>query len=593
MSGREGGYVPLEDYAAVGDGRTVALIASDGAIDWFPVPDLDSPPPFAALLDEASGGRWTLAPEGPADVARQYVDGTNVLATTYTTAHGSVRVTDSLNTGVAGRLPWAELARRVEGLSGEVAMRWEVAPGTCFGAAAPWVRTTGSGPVLDVDGVSLAVRGLAHGEPETTRDRIRGGFTTSAGSRHLVALVGTAQGPLHLPDPREVDRRVDRTVRNWQEWSREFSYDGPWAEVVHRSALALKLLWYSPSGAIAAAATTSLPEDPRGGKNWDYRYAWLRDMSYTTHVMLRFGLREEVHAAVGWLLDTIRRHDRDPQPFYRLRGELPPGRATPDLPGWRGIGPVVAGNEAAGQRQNGVMGDLFDVVRLYVEAGNVLDPRSGRLLAGIADRACDRWRRRDAGIWELPEERHYTSSKIACWRALDSAVRLAELGQLPGDSSRWAAERDAVREWVDEHCWSAGKGAYTWYAGTEQLDASVLIGAQMRFDTGPRMSSTIDAVRRELGRGPHLFRYTGVEEEEEGAFLACSFWGVAAMVLVGRRDEAREWMDELVPLVNEVGLLAEMVDPDDGAFLGNLPQALSHLALINAALAFTEQGDQE
>ncbi len=585
------GHVDLRSYAAIGDGRTVALIATDGSVDWLPIPNLDSPPAFARLLDAAEGGSIELAPTEPFTVTRHYIAGTNVLQTTYTTDGGTARVTDALVTGIAGRLPWVELARRVEGLTGAVRFRWRVTPGTMLATASPWRSSTAHGTVLRVDGVTLAVRGFDNGKRERRDVAIGGSFTTAKDSRHLVVVVGTAGEPLHLPVPDNADRGIDRTIDNWRHWSREFSYEGRWADAVQRSALALKLLIHAPTGAIAAAATTSLPERRRGSKNWDYRFAWVRDAAYTVNALTRFGLREETHAAVSWLTRTIREHGPRVHIFFTLDGSIPDGTHEMAVPGWRGIGPVIAGNPAAEQRQHGVYGDLLSMMLTYVQAGNVLDEHTGHLLVSAADRACDVWRQPDSGMWELPEERHYTSSKMGCWQALDAAVKLADLGQIPGDASRWAAERDTIADWIATHCWSADLRAYVSYPGSDELDASVLLHAPSGFDRGDRMSTTIDALRDRLGRGPLLYRYTGAEEDEE-TFVACAFWLAAALACVGRHDEAITLMDELVDLGNDVGLFAEMIDPQDGSFWGNLPQGLSHLALVNAAITIGEVVDQ-
>lgn len=584
---RRNGYVDLRSYGAVGDGRTIALIALDGSVDWFPIPNLDAEPVFGRLLDEGDGGFIELAPIQPFTVVRKYISGTNVLETTFSTETGTATVTDALVTGVAGRLPWTELARRVDGVLGSVDFRWKVAPGTCLGTASPWVQNTTHGSVIRADSAMIAVRGVDHG-PNSGEDRtVTGEFRTSPESRHLLTVVGTADEPLHLPDPQTVDDGIDRTIANWKNWSEEFSYEGPWYEEVTRSALALKLLIYSPTGAIAAAATTSLPEGANGGKNWDYRFAWVRDTAYMLHALIRFGLREETHAAVSWLLKTIRRHGPRMHVFYRLDGELPTAEVVRSGPGWRGRGPVVVGNPARNQLQLGVFGDLFDVVRLYVQAGNVLDAGTGRMLAEVADRTCDAWRQPDAGIWELGENRHYTSSKMGCWQALDAAVTLSDLGQIPGDASRWKSERSLIEEWVKTNCWLESRQSYVAFPGTDELDTSVLLHAPSGFDSGPRMSSTIDALIEELGQGALLHRYSGVEAEE-GTFVACSFWAVSALACVGRHDEAVALMNELVCLSNDVGLYSEMIDPSDNSFLGNMPQGLSHLALINSAMTIKE-----
>lgn len=585
-------YSDLRDYAAIGDGRTVALIGRRGQVDWLPIPNLDSPPVFAAILDAQTGGCIQLAPVDDFDVKRRYVQGTNVLQTTFTTATGSVRVTDALVTGIAGRLPWAEFARRIEGLEGSVKMAWKVQPGTKLGTASPWLQTTTEGTIMRVGHTNIAVTGLDHGVSKPSEDdansgSIQGEFTTRTDSRHLLVMVATDNEPLHFPVPENVDKGIDRTIDNWRLWSREFHYSGPWAPHVQRSALALKLLIYSPTGAIAAAATTSLPENPTGGKNWDYRFAWVRDLAYTAHALVRFGLREETQAAISWLLRTIKENGPDLAVFYDLGGNVSDGVTTHDVPGWRGVGPVVSGNPAHGQLQLGVFGDLFDICRLYVDAGNVLDVETGRLLASIADRTCDLWRNRDAGMWELPEEQHYTSSKMGCWQALDAAVHLADLGQVAGSSERWAAERDRIKAWVDENCWNEELGSYVMYPGTTDLDTSVLLHGPSGFERGERMSRSIDALQKELGRGAHMYRYSGVEQEEH-QFVACGFWAASALVCVGRHDEAIARMNKLVKTSNDVGIFAEMISEHDGSFWGNLPQGLSHLALINAAITIEE-----
>jgi GH15 family glucan-1,4-alpha-glucosidase len=315
-------------------------------------------------------------------------------------------------------------------------------------------------------------------------------------------------------------------------------------------------------------------------------------MAYTLNALFRYGVREDTHAAVSWLLRTIREDGPELSVFYEMDGSRPEGHHYPELPGWREIGPVVVGNAASTQLQLGVFGDLFDIVRLAVLNEHLIDADTGRILAAIADRTCDLWIRPDAGMWELHDERHYTSSKLGCWQALQCAADLADRGQIPGDPSRWRSEADRIAAWVRTHCWDDDRGAYVWYPGTRELDASVLLHAISGFDTGPRMSSTIDAVRAELGAGPLLYRYSGMEHQE-GSFVACAFWTVAALAAVGRVDEGRDLMRQLVPMGNDVGLFAEMIDPRDGAFLGNLPQALSHLALLQAAMALEEPPGDE
>lgn len=587
--------LPIASYAPIGDGRTVALVARNGRIDWMPLPGLDAVPVFARLLDDDTGGCLELEPEGEYTVRRRYVSRTNVLRTTVTTADGVATITDALVSGVAGRLPWAELARRVDGVRGRVRFRWSVKPGTSLQTASPWIEHTVAGDIVRCARTTLAVTGTAHGpdapDPDgATGPVLAGGFTTAEGSRHVLVVVGTHDEPLHLPDPQNVDRGIDRTIASWRAWSRVFSYDGPWAEQVQRSALALKLLIHSPTGAIAAAGTTSLPESARGGKNWDYRYAWVRDLAYTAHALVRFGLREETHAALSWLLRTVRANGPELHVMYTLDGGLAAAEKRYDVAGWAGIGPVVTGNDARGQLQLGVYGDLFSICRSYVDAGNVLDVETGRMLAGIADRACDLWRNPDSGMWELAEPAHYTSSKMGCWQALRDAVLLAEAGQIPGGAERWRAEGDRIRAFIEAECWSEEKQAYVSVAGGSDLDASVLLHSVSGFDRGERMSATIDAITAELGAGPLLYRYTGMDQEEK-TFVACAFWRVSALACVGRHAEAVALMDDLVARGNDVGIFAEMIDEHDGSAWGNVPQALSHLALITAAHTIRELVD--
>ena len=586
--GRPGGYAPIGDYAVLGDGRTAALAASDGRIDWWVIPALDAPPVCAAILDPDGGGSFVLAPEDPADVSRRYLPGTNVLETTYVTRAGTVRVTDCLNVGSAGRLPWTELARRVEGLTGEVAMRWEFRPGDRFGQARPWVTLHGQVPVVTDGDQNIALVVQGGGTSRAGAHHVGGTLLARPGEQVMIAAVATDHEPVVIPPPQQIGDRIDRTIGAWRMWSDLVDYQGPWAGAVTRSALALKTLLYEPGGAIAAAATTSLPEVIGGPKNYDYRYAWVRDSSFTLDAFIRLGLREEVHAAVSWLLNAVSRTAPDIHAFYSLDGQVAEGQATLSMPGYRQSRPVRSGNGAAGQSQLGTYGDLFDTIARYVSAGHLLDQATGRMLADLADRCCDVWTREDSGLWELSEHRHYTISKIGCWVALDRAVSLADAGQLPAaHAARWRQEAAGISRWVQAHCWSQAKQSYTFYAGTDDLDAAVLLAGRTGFDRGPRLASTIGAIVAELGRGPFLYRYTGMDREEN-AFIACTFWLVQALAWTGQGNRARTVMDEAVHWCNDVGLLSEQIDPATGEFRGNVPQGLSHLALINAAYTLAD-----
>ncbi len=587
---RVDGYAPIEDYAALGDGRTVALVALDGRVDWWPLPALDAPPAFAALLDAEHGGHVSVRPTASFTSSRRYLPETNVLETTFATEHGVVEVTDALAVGVAGPLPWAELIRRIKCVSGRVELAWSVRPGMRFGSARPWTRDARGSAVLHLGDQQLGVLAFGLGEAEIRPHDVQGGFTIEQGDEAYLAVVSSDAEPLFLPGRDELERDLSRTIARWQEWTSNVSYSGPWRETVIRSALALKLLLFSPTGAIAAAPTTSLPEQIGGDRNWDYRYMWIRDSSYTLDALLNLHLHEEVQGAVSFLLDTVSRTSPQLHVFYTLNGEVPDQTAELQAPGYRHSQPVRAGNGAATQTQLGTFGDLFDTLWHYVKNGHVLDPPTGRLLAALADRCCDIWRNPDAGLWELPTQRHYTVSKIGCWVALDRAVRLADQGAIATEHAhRWSQEADDIKAWVNDHCWSDTKHSYTFYAGTDDLDASTLLAGQTGFERGDRLAGTVAAVQRELQTGPWVYRYSGMQSQE-GAFVACTFWLVNALCHSGRRDAAVDLMNQAVMLANDVGLFSEEQCPAPPAALGNFPQGLSHLALINAATALTDAG---
>jgi GH15 family glucan-1,4-alpha-glucosidase len=552
---------------------------------------MDSPAVFGSILDAEHGGHVALRPTGDATVERHYQPGTNVLVTTWTTASGSCTVTDAMVTGVAGRLPWAEVGRCVQGVEGTVELEWAIVPGTLLGQAEPRRLETVNGTVIGIDGVTIAMVEDGFEPVHEEGARFSGRFTTSEGSQHILTIVGTLDEPVYLPDPARTLEGIDRTIENWAGWSTTFSYDGPWAEAVQRSALALKLLIYSPTGAIAAAPTTSLPESTQGGKNWDYRFAWVRDLSYTVHALVRFGLREETHAAVSWVIRTIAEQGDGMPVFYTLDGAASDGVHERDVPGWRGIGPVTEGNRASGQLQLGVWGDVFEIMRQYVREGNVLDRKTAAVLEGLADDACKRWEQPDSGMWELEDAQHYTTSKIGCWQALDAAIELHEAGQIGGGKDMWVKNRELIEDWVGEHGWNEELGHYVMHPDTDALDASILLHAMSSFDRGPRMAATIRAIEDQLQHGPLVYRYSGLEDEES-PFVACSFWLAAALACTGRIDDARRLMDEMVDQANDVGLFSEMIS-EDGAFMGNLPQGLSHLALIQAALTIEEMAAAE
>ena len=494
---------PLQHYAALGDGRSVALVTPDGVVAWWCVPNIDSDPLFDTLLDPAEGGFFAVQPAGPFRAERRYRPDSNVLETTFTTAGGTVRMTESMNSTLAGRLPWCELARRLEGLSGTMAMRAQIVFGTRGDTVSPWLQPNRNGcifhagPVLGVFRTSANVRAVEQDRGITAE------VTLHAGERAVMAVVAGEDQPLGLPATEDIDRRIDDSDAAWRGWAEGLRYDGPHRAAVRRSALALKLLLFSPTGAIAAAATTSLPERVGGEKNWDYRYAWLRDAGYALIAFVKLGVVPESQAALQWLIHRL--GETGAQVCYRLDGGPVPPVRRHDLPGYRGSRPVVTGNAAAAQHQHGIYGDIFQAVAAFVGAGHVLDQRSAFVLSRLADECADRWRQKDSGIWELQDLQHYTMSKVSAWQALSRAVDLAEAGHLPTTCvPRWQRERERIAAWIGEHCWSEAKGAYTLHAGTDRLDASLALAAPFGFDGVNRLSSTLDAIRRELGHGPWI-----------------------------------------------------------------------------------------
>jgi GH15 family glucan-1,4-alpha-glucosidase len=587
----------IGDYAAIGDGRTVALVARDGSIDWLCLPDLDSPSVFAAVLDAGRGGSFALQPEAPADVDRRYVADTNVLETTFTTATGVVRVTDALSLpGVAGLGPTRELARRVDGVAGRVAMRWSVTPAFGYGSVRPRLEHRGRIPVAVAGRDAIAVCSWDAGEARIGDGEISGRFDAPTGASALIALCAAHQEPLVLPPRADVEARLQHTAEYWRVWAADRRYHGPWRDAVIRSALALKLLCHSPSGAIAAAATASLPEEIGGERNWDYRFCWVRDSAFTLEALLQLGCPSEADAFFWWLLHASQLTRPRLQVLYRLDGAEHAPERTLALDGYRGSRPVRIGNAAAGQTQLDIYGDVLQTALIYVRAGGRLDGETGRRLAGMADLVCRIWREPDSGIWEVRSEpRHFTHSKMMCWVALDRALALADSGQLPTDRAAvWRAEALAVREFIETRCWSPALNSYTRDADSEELDASLLLGVLLGYDAldAGRLTATVNAIQLGLAHGPLVHRYSGEDglRGGEGAFLCCSFWLADALARTGRVGDATDLMEQLIELAGDAGLYAEELDPDSGELLGNTPQGLVHLALINAAVSIARAG---
>jgi GH15 family glucan-1,4-alpha-glucosidase len=586
---RKNGYAPIESYAALGDGSTVALVAADGSVDFMSLPEMHCPTAFAALLDAENGGCFLLRPTGRFEIDRRYLECTNVLETTYTTRDGVVRVTEALNLRGGGQLPWRELARRVEGLSGSVELEWCIEARPDWGRADVRVRRVRGVPVFEGGGLEIGLHAWGVGDPD-----VAGRFTVRDGDRALLALVSTHEQPIPIPRRDEVEYRLDETAEVWRRWIGDWRYDGPWEDQLARSALVLKLMSLEPRGALVAAPTTSLPEQIGGDKNYDYRYMWVRDSAFTIDALMRLGLPETVHESFCCLLRAVQTTAPDLRPFYSLEGEPAVRCEELDLSGYRGSKPVRYGNAAASQLQLGSWGDLLETADLYLEQGNALDDSTAALLEQCLDRLAVIWPDDDAGIWELNELHSYTASNISSWMALDRGIELAGSGHLPADhADTWREERERARAYVEERCWSDELRAYVEYAGADTLDAAVLRAARMRWDrvAPERLRTTVDAIRERLDAGGGLLWRRTENIGREGAFVACSFWLVEALARRGDVDDAASLFEQLLTYANDVGLLAEQVDPTTGEHLGNFPQALSHLALINAGSAIHRARD--
>jgi GH15 family glucan-1,4-alpha-glucosidase len=588
---RVDGHAPIEDYALIGDGRAGALVALDGAIDWLCLPNLDSPSVFAALLDPVRGGTFELQPAIPFTAGRRYLPDTNVVETTFTTERGLVRVLDAMTIPDVHLSPMRELVRSVTGVSGRVPMRWRVAARFNYGARGGRGEWRGSVPVAAWAAEAIAVPSWDAGTPVWRDGAIEASFDAIAGRESLIAMTAAYAEPLVIPSRADAARRLRQTIEFWRRWSGARTYSGRWAGPVSRSALALKLMIFAPSGASVAAPTTSLPEEIGGERNWDYRFCWIRDSNFMIDTLLSLGCVAEARSLFWWFMQATALTEPELHVLYRLDGGPGASEHTIDLAGYRGSRPVRVGNGATEQAQHDIYGALFETAWLYSTGHHALDGDTGRVLARIADHVCEIWRRPDSGIWEVRNGPfHFTHSKVMCWVALDRATRLAEAGELPARHiGRWRREAAAVADYIERECWSDELGSYTRVAGSRDVDASLLMLPIVEYGDprGERIRGTVDAVNRLLRAGDVVYRYRASDglRGAEGAFLNCSFWLVSALARCGRSAEAEALMDRLVARANDVGLYSEEIEPASGAFLGNFPQALVHLALVDAAMA--------
>jgi GH15 family glucan-1,4-alpha-glucosidase len=593
-------YAPIEDYALIGDCASAALVGRNGSIDWLCWPRFDSPSIFARLLDAGDGGHFQVRPVADFSVERRYLPDTNVLETTFTTERGVLRLTDLMP--VAEReayrrelWPEHEILRRVECVAGTVEVDVYCDPRLDYARIDPALDDRGPhGVFYNHEGAVLIVRSelplvLARG-----RGALHGQVLLREGDRHFLSLTYDEGEPAVLPLLGEhAETKIERSVAFWRDWASRCEYDGPYRDAVVRSALTLKLMTFAPSGAIIAAPTTSLPEAIGGTRNWDYRYCWLRDAALTLRALYELGYEEEGRAFFSWLLHATRLTAPSLSVLYDVYGNAHVEERTLDhLEGYRGSSPVRIGNGAHDQLQLDTYGELISAAYEFVRREQRLDSWHARLLRTLGDEVCERWREPDEGIWEVRSGRHHhTFSKAMCWVALERLVRLHEADYLSVPVDRYRETARTIRTAVEERGYNDEMESYVATFDGDRLDASLLLLPMYGYveATAPRMRSTFARIHDELGQDGLLYRYPhGTDDgfsSREGAFGICSFWDEELFARLGRVEEARANLDRTLSYANDLGLFAEEIDPDTGAFLGNFPQAFTHVGLINAALA--------
>ncbi len=586
----------IEDYALLGDCQSAALVSRAGSIDWLCWPRFDSPACFAALLGTPDNGRWLLAPQGEVRrTTRRYRDGTLVLETELETAEGVVALIDFM----PPRTDCPDLVRVVEGRRGEVRMRMELVIRTDYGSIVPWVRRTEHGlrATAGPDTLQLFTDVDLRGEDFRTVAE----FSVKAGERRTFQLVwsptfGAAPASACADDALD---SLEETERWWRAWLRECAYQGPWKEAVLTSSLVLKALTYAPTGAIVAAATTSLPEELGGVRNWDYRYCWLRDATFTLYAFLVAGYVHEAAAWREWLVAAVAGKPSQLHIMYGLEGERRlPELELPWLPGYEGSRPVRVGNAAYDQHQLDVYGEVMDALHAARRMGLSSSEDSWRVQRTIMRFLERDWRRPDDGIWETRGgQQHFTHSKVMAWVAADRAVRAVDEFGLAGDVERWRRLRDEIHAEVCARGFDPQLGAFVQHYGSKDPDASLLMLPVVGFlpADDPRIVGTVRLVEERLVRDGFVLRYPTERALDglpggEGAFLLCTFWLADNLALQGRNDEAVEVFQRLLSIRNDLGLLSEEYDPVAGRLLGNFPQAFSHIGLINTARNLAKRG---
>jgi GH15 family glucan-1,4-alpha-glucosidase len=596
-------YPAIGDYGVIGDCHTAALVSRDGSIDWCCLPRFDSGSAFGALLDREHGGCCSIVPTGDLgwERSRRYLDDTLVLETTLHGQDGEARLIDCflVPDGVED-LEGHRILRVLEGVRGAIQFDVRVAPRFDYGEVRPWIRRHGH-RLHSATGGNDAL--LVWCERELSEDpdhELTGQITVDPGDRvHLLLSYCRPEQVLDdgapEPDPHELDDALERTTAWWREWAKAPDLDGRDAAGARRSALTLKALTYAPTGAVAAAPTTSLPEVVGGERNWDYRYAWVRDSSFSSRSFAELGCVEEADAFRAFIMRSAAGHADDLQVLYgvggerRLRGDI-----AGQLEGYRRSAPVRIGNDATGQRQLDAYGEIVNLTWRWHRRGHSPSDDHWRFLLSLIDRAAEQCNQPDSGLWEWPgEPEHFVHSKVLCWSALDRGIRLADECLRRAPTRRWAKARDELREEIERRGYDKKRGVYVQSYGRSELDASLLLLPTVEFVDwrDERMVRTTQAIREELGAGDGLlYRYRRKDglKGDEGAFLCCSFWLVECLARQDELDDARAVFDRTIATANDLGLFSEELDPGSGELLGNFPQGLTHLAHIDAAVALAE-----
>lgn len=601
VSTDHGHFPAIADYAVIGDCRSAALISRAGSLDWLCLPRFDSPALFAALLDRRLGGAFVVRPLGAFTSTRRYVDDTNILETTFTTAEGRLKLTDLMPIASEADkrrelMPDHEVLRVVECLEGEVELEIHCDPRPGYGRITPRLIDRGCmGICYEYGDEALFLRSELPLAVNASTPGAKGWARLRRGERRYLSLVYAHGEPAVLPVFGSVaEARVSRALQWWRAWAARCRYTGLHRAAVLRSALVLKLMTYAPSGAVIAAPTTSLPEWPGGVRNWDYRYCWLRDASLTLRAFMDLGYEREAEAFASWILHATRQTWPEVKVLYDVHGESRlPERPLDHLEGYAGSRPVRVGNDAARQFQLDIYGEVVDAVFEFVRRGGSFGRITAHMLAGLGRTVCSRWRQPDEGIWEARRgRRHHTFSKAMCWVALDRMIKLHEAGHLRAPVEMFIREREAIRAEIETRGFNPRLDSYVSVLDGKEVDASLLLMARYGYvePTSTRMRATCARVERELGAGGLLYRYRSADglPSGEGAFGIASFWAVGCRARQGDISGALAAFDRLCSMANDVGLFAEEIDPATGAHLGNFPQAFTHAGLVDAALTIGE-----